>query len=57
LLDDLASELDRTHRTRVLDCLRAGQAQVLISGTELPDGLDDNVNVFHVEHGWVRGRP
>jgi len=54
LLDDLASELDRTHRMRVLDCLRAGQAQVLISGTEIPDGLSDQTTVFHVEHGQVR---
>jgi len=57
LLDDLASELDRTHRTRVLDCLRAGQAQVLLSGTDIPDGLDDNARVFHVEHGRVLQRP
>jgi len=54
LLDDLASELDRHHRARVLDCLRNGQAQVLMSGTEVPDGLDDHAAVFHVEHGCVR---
>jgi len=55
LLDDLASELDRTHRSRVLDCLRAGQAQVLVSGTDIPEGLNDAAAVFHVEHGRVRG--
>jgi len=53
-LDDLASELDRTHRARVLDCLHAGQAQVLISGTEVPGELGDTANVFHVEHGCVQ---
>jgi len=53
VLDDLASELDRTHRTRVLDCLREGQAQVLVSATDIPDGLDDSVAVFHVEQGRV----
>jgi len=53
VLDDLASELDRGHRARVLDCLRDGQAQVLISGTEIPNELDDSTAVFHVEHGQV----
>jgi len=54
LLDDLASELDATHRTRVLDCLRAGHAQVIVSGTDIPDGLDDHAALFHVEHGHIR---
>jgi len=54
LLDDFASELDRTHRLRVLECLRSGQAQVLVSGTEIPDGLGETVAVFHVEQGAVR---
>jgi len=54
VLDDLASELDRTHRARVLGCLRDGQAQVLVSGTDIPDGTDDLAGVFHVEHGRVR---
>jgi len=54
LLDDVASELDRTHRMRVLECLCAGQAQVLVSGTEIPDGVGDTTSVFHVEQGRVR---
>src|SRR3546814_1844389 len=36
LLDDLASELDRAHQQRVLARLAAGQAQVFVTGTELP---------------------
>jgi len=54
LLDDLASELDDIHRLRMLDYLSAGQPQVLISGTGVPDGLDDNATVFHVEQGTVQ---
>jgi len=54
VLDDFASELDRFHRTRVLDYLRAGQAQVFISGTEVPDGLDGTIAVFHVKHGQIQ---
>jgi len=54
LLDDLASELDHNHRNRVLEYLRAGQAQVLVSGTEIPDGLNHGASVFHVEHGRVK---
>jgi len=55
LLDDLASELDRAHCARVLDCLHAGQAQVLISGTEVPDTIAGGVALFHVKQGVVRG--
>jgi len=54
VLDDLASELDRTHRARVLDYLSAGQAQVLVSSTEIPEQMDAVTAVFHVEHGRVR---
>jgi len=54
MLDDVASELDRPHRARVLDYLRSGQAQVLVSSTEIPEGMDVATNVFHVEHGRVR---
>jgi len=56
LLDDLASELDRGHQHRVLARLAAGQAQVFVTGTELPaaDALAgrDHV-VFHVEQGGI----
>jgi DNA replication and repair protein RecF len=56
-LDDLASELDRSHQSRVLDHLLAGGAQVVITGTEAPPalaGLDAAVARFHVEHDQIR---
>lgn len=55
-LDDLASELDRSHQRRVLDRLHACGAQVLITGTEAPsalEGMDAPIARFHVEHGVV----
>jgi DNA replication and repair protein RecF len=55
-LDDLASELDRHHQQRVLQRLRRSGAQVFVTGTELPSGLDgDAVDLtrFHVEHGEI----
>jgi DNA replication and repair protein RecF len=56
-LDDLASELDRTHQRRVLERLLASGAQVLVTGTEIPTALRElraEVSVFHVEHGKIR---
>ncbi len=56
-LDDLASELDRSHQKRVLMRLRASNAQVFITGTEIPAALSDiqnEVAMFHVEHGELR---
>lgn len=56
-LDDLASELDRTHQRRVLERLLACGAQVFITGTEAPSalqGLAAPVSVFHVEQGRVQ---
>lgn len=58
-LDDLASELDRRHQRGVLDMLAASGAQVFITGTERPpglQGLDVPVRMFHVEHGEVSPR-
>lgn len=55
-LDDLASELDRPHQQRVLERLRDDGAQVLVSGTEAPEGfagLGVSVSVFHVEPGQL----
>ncbi|HNR90832.1 MAG TPA: DNA replication/repair protein RecF [Dokdonella sp.] len=52
--DDLASELDREHQSRVIGLVRASGAQVLVTGTELPEALRSSVErlaVFHVEHG------
>ena len=54
--DDLASELDRGHQARVLSELVAGGAQVLLTGTELPQVIDPSMNevrVFHVEQGRI----
>jgi DNA replication and repair protein RecF len=56
-LDDLASELDGAHQQLVMNMLAAAQAQVLISGIEVPECLRDGswpMRVFHVEHGEVR---
>ena len=58
-LDDLASELDRNHQRRVLERLEASGAQVLITGTAVPDvlpGLRNEVAVFHVEQGVLTPR-
>lgn len=57
VLDDLASELDPNHQQRVLAYLHECGAQVFISGTTAPAGLQDDtrdVTVFHVEHGTLR---
>jgi len=52
--DDLASELDLPHQERVLEVARASGAQVLLTGTALPQPLSahvDGLSVFHVERG------
>jgi DNA replication and repair protein RecF len=53
-LDDLASELDRTHQAHVLRRLAGSGAQVFITGTDIPpalEGLGLAFQQFHVEHG------
>lgn len=50
-LDDLASELDPSHRERVLATLAGTGAQVFLTGTE-PSGAAD-ARLFHVEHGVI----
>lgn len=55
-LDDLGSELDREHQARVLSRLAATGAQLLLTGTDAPAGLEVagiSPMVFHVEHGRV----
>lgn len=55
-LDDLASELDRTHQLRVLQRLQASPAQILITATEPPAALEgmQALNArFHVEHAGI----
>jgi len=58
-LDDLASELDRTHQARVLERLLAGPAQIFITATELPAALEARTDItrFHVEHGQIQPVP
>lgn len=56
-LDDLASELDRSHQQRVLEQLLQSGAQLLLTGTEGPAALQSMnapVTQFHVEQGAVR---
>ena len=57
LLDDLGSELDAVHQSRVLAALRQLQAQVFVTAIQA-DTIDWSVwkpeRVFHVEHGTVR---
>jgi len=51
-LDDLASELDQTHQAAVVAQLTAAKAQVLLTGTEMPQALQGLPSrVFHVEQG------
>jgi len=55
-LDDLASELDRRHQRRVLDRLMGCGAQVFVTGTEIPAGLEGQHRpgaLFHVEQGRI----
>ena len=53
-LDDLASELDKAHQAAVVSQLRAVGAQVLVTGTEVPDALQTGpTQVFHVEQGRI----
>lgn len=55
LLDDLASELDPAHQARLLSRLMATDAQVFITGTEIPAALRGHAGttMFHVEQGRV----
>ncbi|AWH27445.1 MULTISPECIES: DNA replication/repair protein RecF [Stenotrophomonas] len=58
-LDDLASELDRTHQARVLQRLLAGPAQIFVTATETPAALVDlpEITRFHVEHARIVAVP
>lgn len=58
-LDDLASELDRTHQGRVMGRLLATGAQVFVTGTEPPQVLQtlgSGYGWFHVEQGRILPR-
>lgn len=51
-LDDLASELDQAHQQAVVTQLLSANAQVLLTGTDLPQALQAlPAKVFHVEQG------
>ena len=53
-LDDLASELDQAHQSAVVAQLTSVNAQVLLTGTELPQPLQSLTSrVFHVEQGQL----
>lgn len=55
-LDDLASELDLPHQRQVLDSVVGSGAQVLLTGTQVPEALIDaglSFRLFHVERGAV----
>ncbi|MGB0134710.1 DNA replication/repair protein RecF [Dokdonella sp.] len=55
-LDDLGSELDQAHQLRVIDLVNASGAQVLLTGTDLPPGMQSLAGactVFHVEQGRI----
>lgn len=59
-LDDLASELDRSHQRRVLSRLRGSGAQAFVTGTEMPLAFEDlglTATWFHVEHGTLQQQP
>lgn len=54
-LDDLASELDIPHQEAVVGLLEEVDAQVLITGTEVPVTVAKHeIRLFHVEHGQIR---
>jgi DNA replication and repair protein RecF len=57
LLDDLGSELDESHQSRVLESLSQLDIQVFVSSIDsVPAGLSDwsSVQRFHVEHGEIQ---
>ena len=57
LLDDISSELDAGHRTRILSALRALDTQVFVTAIdEMAMDADDwaDARRFHVEHGDIR---
>ncbi len=56
-LDDLASELDEAHQRQAIAAVAECGAQVWITGTSAPAGLDryrETVTSFHVEQGNIR---
>jgi DNA replication and repair protein RecF len=59
LIDDLASELDRSNREKVIATLGSSGAQCLFTAVEAKDlelgtDLSDRSRKFHVEHGKIQ---
>ncbi|WP_435104330.1 DNA replication/repair protein RecF [Arhodomonas sp. AD133] len=56
LVDDLPAELDRTHRTAVLEALFESGAQLFLTAIHRSDldHLPDGTRMFHVEQGRYR---
>ena len=55
-VDDLASELDAPHQEKLVQALRVVDAQVLVTGTHVPEGLGEariTAARFHVEPARV----
>ena len=56
LLDDVASELDESHLSKVLAAGKDLDVQIWLTGTELPLAIANSglgYTVFHVEHGQI----
>ncbi len=53
MLDDLYSELDEVHSSKVLKLLKESQAQVWITTAEQRTLTEHASKVFHVEHGQI----
>jgi DNA replication and repair protein RecF len=59
-LDDLASELDLAHQALVLALIERSGAQVLLTGTQVPELLANGAlpyRLFHVERGSINLAP
>ena len=57
LLDDLPAELDRSHRTRLMEKLSTQALQIFATTTEtghIPTRFWTDVSVFHVEQGQIK---
>jgi DNA replication and repair protein RecF len=56
-VDELASELDAEHQVRLLRSLVGCAAQVIVTGTEVPNSIascKEDIRMFHVEQGLAR---
>ena len=59
-LDDIVSEIDADHLTRVFDIIGRSGAQILATATERSaayDGVAASIAMFHVEQGGVHRQP